>query len=418
MRDCSPMKYTKIRPVRLNEHILFIFLIVLPMLFVAVPHRGMAEPAVDCEGSAKAYRLQGIPCTCENGQIVCNQSSSGSSSKRGLSSENRMKLQVMESVTDAATNSFIRWVNGPSPEERAKEAQRQLDLDRKQKERETFLESERQKNFDVKKNQLMGSLKGVSAETMGLKTDFDEDTRSSKRVDLTLVNERDEFEKMNAEWMKKQKKLIEERLQTPNTYADAVYKSLKANIPPPPWIRINELRPGDVLLFKGKAISYVDNKISGGNAASPAAHTVIYLKDVNGHKLFLDNQPNEGPHIISGEEFLRLYGSRGADVAKLAQPLNEKEGRALFSAALGMAQKNNKQLVNKDTWFGKYLLADTNYGVWGDNNVVCSEADWAVINASGRTIPHTDNMLKLALGLNFSPSDFYSSPYFLVTRFQ
>ena len=412
------MKYIKFRPVMLNKHMMLIFLIALPVLSLIFPHRVMAGVALDCEGSAKAYRLQGIPCDCENGQIVCKQSSSGSSSKGGPSTKNQMKLQVMESVTDAAADAFVRWINGPSPEERAKETQRQQELDRKQKEREIFLESERQKNFDVKKNQLMGSLKGVGKGTVGLKTNFDEDTQGSKRTDQTLAKERDEFEKMNAEWMKKQKQLIEERLKTPNTYANALYKSLKSNAPPPPWQRINELQPGDVLLFKGEAISYADNKISGGNTASPASHTVIYLKDVNGHKLFLDNQPNEGPRIISGEEFLRLYGHRGADVAKLAQPLNEREGKALFSAAVEMAQKNNKQLVNKDTWFGKYLLTDTNYGAWGHDNVVCSEADWAVINAAGRTIPHTDNILKLSLGLNFSPSDFYSSPYFLVTRFQ
>jgi hypothetical protein len=397
---------------------MFIFLIVLPVFSVVAAQRVMAGVAIDCEGSAKAYRLQGIPCDCVNGQIVCNQSSSKSSSKTGLSTQNQMKLQVMQSVTDATADAFVRWINGPSPEERAKEAQRQQQLDRNQKEREMFLESQRQKNFDGKKNQIMGSLKGVSTETLGLKTNFDEDARGSKRVDLTLIKEQDEFETMNGAWMKKQKQLIDERLKKPNKYADALYKSLKSNVPPLPWEKINELQPGDVLLFKGEAIAYADNKISGGNAASTAAHTVIYLKDVHGKKLFLDNQPNQGPRIISAEEFLSLYGHRGADVAKLAQPLNEKEGKALFSAAVEMAQKNNQQLVNKDTWFGKYLLTDTNYGAWGDNNVVCSESDWALINAAGRTIPHTDNILKLSLGLNFSPSDFYNSQYFLVTRFQ
>lgn len=412
------MKNVSFRFLRIDKHIMWVVLIALPVFSASMPHLVMAEATLDCKGSEEAYRLQGIPCRCVNGQIVCDQSSSGSPSKKGLSSENRMKLQVMESVTDAAADAFIRWINGPSPEERAKEAQRQQQLDRAQKEREIFLESQRQKNFDEKKYQLMGSLKGVSTGTVGLKTNFDEGTQGSKRTDLALAKEREEFETMNAEWMKKQKQLIEERLKAPNRYAGALYQSLKANTPPPPWGRINELQPGDVLLFKGEAISYADNKISGGDKASPAAHTVIYLKDVNGHKLFLDNQPNEGPRIISAEEFLRLYGHRGADVAKLAQPLNDKEGKALFSAAVDMAQKNNKQLVNKDTFFGKYLITDTNYGAWGDNNVVCSEADWAVINAAGRTIPHTGNVLKLALGLNFTPSDFYSSPYFLVTRFQ
>jgi len=412
------MKNAKFRFLRIDKHIMWVVLIALPMISASMPNLVMAEATLDCKGSEEAYRLQGIPCRCVNGQIVCDQSSSGNPSKKGLSSENRMKLQVMESVTDAAADAFVRWINGPSPEERAKDAQRQQQFDKKQKEREMFLESQRQKNFDEKKNQLMGTLKGVSTGTVGLKTNFDEGTQGSKRTDLALAKERYEFEKMNAEWMKKQKQLIEERLKSPNSYAGALYQSLKANAPPPPWERINELQPGDVLLFKGEAISYADNKISGGDKASPASHTVIYLKDVNGHKLFLDNQPNEGPRIISAEEFLRLYGHRGADVAKLAQPLNDKEGKSLFSAAVDRVQKNNKQLVNKDTFFGKYLTTDTNYGAWGDNNVVCSEADWAVINAAGRTIPHTDNILKLSLGFKFTPSDFYSSPYFLVTRFQ
>jgi len=412
------MKDIKFLSGKTYKDIVLIIFITLPVFSVFLSGRVMAGVAIDCEGSAKAYRLQGIPCDCVNGEIVCNQSTTTGSSKKGLSAENRMKLQVMESVTDAAADAFVKWINGPSPAERAKEAQKQQDLDRKQKEREMFLESERQKNFNEKKKQLTGSLKGVGTETMVLKNDFDEGLPGAKPVERTLAKERDEFEKMNAEWMKKQRQLIDERLKTPNKYATDLYKSLKANVPPPPWARINELQPGDVLLFKGEAISYADNRISGGDKSSPAAHTVIYLKDINGHKLFLDNQPNQGPRIISGEEFLRLYGHRGADVAKLAQPLNEKEGRALFSAAVEMAQKNNKQLVNKDTWFGKYLFSDTNYGAWGDNNVVCSEADWALINASGRTIPHSDNILKLALGLNFSPSDFYRSPYFLVTRFQ
>jgi len=32
-----------------------------------------AGPQVDCEGSAVAFRLRGIPCDCINGKIVCNQ---------------------------------------------------------------------------------------------------------------------------------------------------------------------------------------------------------------------------------------------------------------------------------------------------------------------------------------------------------
>ncbi|MHB8137958.1 MAG: hypothetical protein ACYDGO_06155 [Smithellaceae bacterium] len=341
---------------------------------------------------------------------------------------------------------------------REKEKQRQLQLQREQKERE--LELERQKKFAEEKDKLIGSFKGTRKGTLGLKTgtgpvsgcieknracvlngtpccapyscrgkfpntycgilrgsgtDKLELKSGTGSVDPKVRQEQEKFDNANAEWLKKQKQLVEQRLKESNKYASAIYKSLKTNAPPPPWKTFDELQAGDVLLIKGSAIAYVDNKLSNGSNASKASHTVIYLKEVNGKKLFLDNQPGEGPRIISEEEFLRVYGHRGTDVAKLAQPLNEKEGKQLFTAAVEMAQKNNKQLINKDTWFGKYLLTDTNYGAWGKNNVVCSESDWAIINATGRTIPHSDNILKLALGLNFSPSDFYNSTYFLVT---
>ncbi|MCX5804625.1 MAG: hypothetical protein NT010_00970 [Proteobacteria bacterium] len=353
---------------------------------------------------------------------------------------------------------------------REQEKQRQLQLQREQQERE--LELARQKKFAEEKDKLLGSFKGNSTGTLGLKTGTGSvsgciekgltcvlngtpccapyscsgkfpntycgslngtDTLGLKTgtgsVDPKVLQEQNEFEKMNAEWMEKQKQLIEQRLREPNKYAaaitkslktnaPAITKSLKTNAPPLPWKTFNELQAGDVLLMEGekasKGIVYADNKLSGGNPSN-ASHTVVYLKEVRGKKLFLDNQPNVGPRIISEEEFKGLYGNRGADVAKLAQPLNKKEGQALFSAAVAMAQKNNQKLINKDTWFGKYLLNDTNYGPGGKDDVVCSETDWAVINAAGRTIPFSDNKLKLFLGLNFTPSDFYNSPYFLVT---
>ncbi|PKN52818.1 MAG: hypothetical protein CVU55_06250 [Deltaproteobacteria bacterium HGW-Deltaproteobacteria-13] len=337
----------------------------------------------------------------------------------------------------------------PAGDEGAAALEKEKKLQKEQQEREQELA--RQKMFAEEKDKLLGTLKGSGTGTLsgciekdracvlngkpccapyscigkfpntycgilrGSGTDKLELKTGTGLVNPQILKEQSDFENRNAEWMKKQKQLVEQRLKEPNKYAGAIYKSLKTNAPPPPWKTFNELQPGDVLLIEGSAIAYVDNKLSAGNNASKASHTVIYLKEVNGKKLFLDNQPHEGPRIISEEEFLRLYGHRGADVAKLAQPLNEKEGKQLFTAAVEMAQRNNKQLINKDTWFGKYLLTDTNYGAWGKNNVVCSESDWAIINATGRTIPHSDNILKLALGLNFSPSDFYNSKYFMVT---
>jgi len=412
------MKYIMSQSGRMHKQILSIFLIGLLLVFsLFSPLRAGAvpDPVLDCEASEKAYRLQGIPCYCKNGQIVCDQpssKSSGSSKKSSKKSSSRsvnnaIKLQVFQSVLEAV---FMGPQNNDSSQEK-QEAQRQQQLQRAQKER--ALEFERQKNFTEKKNQIMGSLKGVSTEKLGLKTIFDEGTQNSKSVDLMVAQEQDEFEKMNAEWMKKQRQLIEQRLKEPNKYASSIYKSLKTNAPPLPYKTFDELQPGDVLLFDGKLIASADNALSSG-ASSRASHTVLYLKEINGKKYFLDNQPFQGPRIISEEEFLRVYGSRDTQVAKLAQPLNKEEPKQLFSAAVEMAQKNRKEIMNN--WFGTPLL-DTNYGPWGKENVVCSESDWALINAAGRIIPKSGDQTKINLGIDYSPADYANSQFFLVTNF-
>jgi hypothetical protein len=235
--------------------------------------------------------------------------------------------------------------------------------------------------------------------------------------DIESKVEQDEFERMNAAWMETQKKLIQQRLEGPNQWCSAIYKSLKTKAPPLPFDKkYGELQSGDVLLFEGKAIAKVDNLLSSGDGdkASNAAHTVIYLKEVNGKKLFMDNQPFEGPRIISEDEFLNRYGSRGAQVAKLAQPLDEKEAKQLFTAAVGMAQKNRTEVAKSLLGTG-YL--GSNYGAWGKEDVVCSEADWALLKAAGRNIPKSGDRIKVGLGIDFSPADFFNNEqYFLVTR--
>lgn len=58
----------------------------LILCFLLSPLPALAGPALDCEGSAKAYALQGIPCTCVNGQIVCDKPAGGHKSKHGITS--------------------------------------------------------------------------------------------------------------------------------------------------------------------------------------------------------------------------------------------------------------------------------------------------------------------------------------------
>lgn len=400
------MKYIMSQQDRMHQQSLPIFLIALSLVLALFsPPQAVAGPALDCEGSAKAYALQGIPCYCRNGQIVCDQPSgkSGSSknSSNGLSANNAIKLQLFQSVLDAVFLS----PNNDASLQKQQEADRQYQLQRLQKERE--LELHRQKNFGEKRDQLLGALKGSGTGTLALKTSDD----TAPLVDPAVLQEQDAFYNMNAEWIKKQKELIEQRLRTPNKYAGAINKSLKTKAPPLPWKTFNELEPGDVLLMAGenasKGITYIDNALSSNE--TNASHTVLCLKEVHGKKIFLDNQPGQGPRVISEDLFMKTYGHRGAEVAKLAQPLNPKESEELYRAAMEMAQKNNRKTIDHR------ILDSTNYGAWGKDNVVCSEADWALINAAGRKIPKSGDHTKVALGVNYSPADFENSQFFLVT---
>jgi hypothetical protein len=98
------------------------------------------------------------------------------------------------------------------------------------------------------------------------------------------------------------------------------------------------------------------------------------------------------------------------EVAKLAQPLKPTEGEKLYAAAREMRAKNVER-IKANKWFDT-----TNYGVWGNDNVVCAEADWSLLHAAGRKIPESDDRLKKGLGIDFSPADFHGDMrYFLVT---
>jgi hypothetical protein len=317
-------------------------------------------------------------------------------------------MQLFQGVLNAV---FLGPKDKTSPEQQ-QEANRQYELKRQM--REKTLELERQKNFAKRREELLATMKGSSGGPLELKTSDYKETQYPTPTDPAVLREQDAFDNMNAEWLNHQKQIIEQRLRKPNKYASAIYKTLKTNAPPLPWKTFNELAPGDVLLLEGegfsKAITGADNLMSSGE--SRASHTVLYLKEVNGKKLFLDNQPGEGPRVISEDLFMLTYGHRGAEVAKLAQPLNQKEAKKLFTAAIELAQKNNKEIVNN--WFGK-PLSNTNYGVWGKDNVVCSEADWAIINAVGRNIPKSGDRIKVDLGVDYSPADYSNSQFFLVT---
>ncbi len=229
-----------------------------------------------------------------------------------------------------------------------------------------------------------------------------------------------ELENNRPEWTKKQKELIENRLAGKNPYIEPMYASLKINAPPPlPARKYDELKPGDVMLIKPEDKDsrslwerIKDNAkdsafwINTGDrissvSSSPASHTVLYLKEVNGKKLFLDHTPERGSHVISEDEFRKAYGHRDALVA---QPVKEVDTVKIWEAAKELS-KREAQIKTKKS---DNIIDQSGYGVFGNDNMVCSEASrWALVN-SGIKIPEAASPLKRLLGIHYGPANFFS----------
>jgi hypothetical protein len=79
---------------------------VLVVQILTMPQAALAGVAVDCKGSADAYRLQGIPCDCINGQIVCSGSTKKGGGK-GLSSSAQLKGMVFGAVFESLLTSIF-----------------------------------------------------------------------------------------------------------------------------------------------------------------------------------------------------------------------------------------------------------------------------------------------------------------------
>lgn len=250
--------------------------------------------------------------------------------------------------------------------------------------------------------------------------------------DAELRLEKFKFESKNDEWMKGKDAAMVKRLEANNPDCDNLYKSLKTNVPPSLAVKtFANLQTGDVILIDrgskseadllnvtDKLSSYAINaadQLGSGTTISKASHSLIYLKEINGKKMFLDNVPGKGPHIISEEEYLFLYGNREANVAQLAQPLRKEQYDKVYEVARKLAddqsKMNNEQIKNK-SW-----IKGSKYGIAG-SDMVCSESSRWVLIQAGVRLPGTEDNLKQKAGIDFSPADFCKSSYFVVTPLQ
>ena len=351
------------------------------------------------------------------------------------------------SITCPTCGGKGRNLNG-SPTNSSAAAKRQQELE-EQKKKEEAEAKLKQEEFDQAKQEALKSMKGITENELGLKGQSSDAEFGLKGVDepekgdlglkslsetgskngrsALVLKEQADFDTMNSAWMGNQKKLISQRIANPNPWCSSIWRTLRLKEPLLPYKTLAELQPGDVLLaapdegisaeaLKSRAVRFVD-RLSSWEWKSKASHTLIFLKDVNGQKLFLDNQSGEGPRIKTEDEIVKEYKKRAMDVAQpaefgIAQPLSKAEGDKLWAAAreLGI-----KELAAEPKKAGN-LIDKTNYGLYGDDNMVCSEISrWALIKA-GRQIPGTGSPFKKLLGVYFGPANFYSQErYFLIS---
>lgn len=313
-----------------------------------------------------------------------------------------------------------------------KELQKQQQVQREQRDKDAVLRMQQSIQGFTQKRDSSISTGGLDFDGGNSKIDNKENgldfmtVKSEIPTDLQVKQEQDEFDKMNAAWIKKQNQLIQQRMQSPNKWANSIYKSLDIKEPPLPYKKFSELQSGDVLLispngFLGELINQPDRLLSGNG--STASHTVLFLKEVNGKKLFLDNTPGVGDinngmgaHIINEEQFIKIYGKREMDVAipaimGLAQPLKKEEAQMLWDKASMLVKKE----LTAEPLKSKNYIDKTNYGVSGDNMVCSVVSRWALVQV-GRNISETKSTVKKVMGINFGPADFYSDTQnFIIT---
>ncbi len=264
---------------------------------------------------------------------------------------------------------------------------------------------------------------------------------SSNLTYTNFTSKKKQQQRLDSAFLAWQKKLIQDRLKYENKLAKKYYDRLSSPVPLPnenkPNLSLKDLKPGDVLLFEPSYSSFKDAVQGIGVVAvdgvgellakgtlneSKISHTITFLKEENGKRLYLDNMPDEGPVIISEAEMQKRYVGRNASVAQIqngyvAQPLNEEEAGKLLDKAQEMAKKNID--LRKEKGYDSDMLQweNTLYGAWGKDNVVCSEASWALLKATGRELPLSKSWVTQIAGVNFSPSDFYNyKQTFLINR--
>jgi len=277
-------------------------------------------------------------------------------------------------------------------------------------------------SFDGDNRDLAGRLKSGTSTN----SNNDENANPTSRLKSGITSGKDEvaatkveLEKMDPATMQSVKMSIAQRQVEPNRWAQSITRSLKINAPPLPEKMFSQLEPGDVLLFAPEdSLTFsawtrhyirLFDKLTSWEWKSRAFHTCIFVREVKGVKLFLDNLPGEGPRIKTEDQIVDEYSGLHIDVA---MPLNKLDANGLWAAARELGIKQ----ITADSKKAGHVFDKTNYGLYGSDNLVCSEASRFALIKAGLKIADTDSLFKKLIGIYYGPANFYSDEqHFLIT---
>ena len=229
-----------------------------------------------------------------------------------------------------------------------------------------------------------------------------------------VAREQDEFERMNAAWLRNQERLIRASVAADAARRRAVLESIRRIEVPPPQIQprtLDDLLPGDILLFEPESgwnqvippadyfyrvasdFARGDVHAAIGRRPAPVSHALTFIRQVNGVQLFLDHT-HEGSRVLDRRELARKYHTRKTYVAR---PETAPDGRRLWAAAHDAALK-------KGAYFGVL-----------PGQQVCSERACAVLAKGSSSMPSGTR-----LGIvDVTPGDFFDGQamgkYFVVS---
>jgi hypothetical protein len=390
-----------------------------------------------------------IPCCAYCGTLLpngvhastCRYYVAASAPASAASSAADLNNAIAGALMGSLLNSLFSKSPTPSPAEI--EAKRKADLEAQQRAAELAAElaAENERKAQAEHDKMMKSYNVLDNGVKDLTYKGLIDEKPKWDPSVVVLSEQALLDKNTQTWVEYQREQFKIRLEQPNYWCKKYYEDLvrqdslvKSNLASKimsvPPIKVSELQPGDVVLIgdgdmPGQA--RVDAFLNENDANY--SHTVTCIKVVNGKRFYLDNTLGEGPRIITQEQFVGRYGERTSSVAQMrgdawgvAQPLNETEANKLWDKAMELNNKNRDNVKYKlDNKVDKNL-SGTNYGILGEDNMVCSEASWMLINATGRyQIPGLKNNNKLIskLGIEFSPASFENAKqYFLITPVQ